>query len=306
MASPATPTTPDPDAVAQTAQSFGAKWEHNPTLLFGRESAEASGILDWILGRNGLSDVSGLEAWLRPRRRILDAGCGNGRVTALLAGAASPGARVTGIDINPGVAASNLAGTTNVEIREADLTEDLNDLGSFDFIYCQEVLHHTSDPVKAFRNLARVLEPGGDIAIYVYRRKSPMREYADDFIRSRVADMGYEEAIEELRSLTELGESLSALQQKVVVPAVPLLGIEAGEYDVQRFIYHFFLKCFWNDALTFDENAAINFDWYHPILCSRHTPEEVRSWFISEGLVVTHEHVDPYGITIHGRRMESI
>jgi hypothetical protein len=71
---------------------------------------------------------------------------------------------------------------------------------------------------------------------------------------------------------------------------------------VQRFIYHFFMKCFWNPELSFHDNAVINYDWYHPQLCSRHTVEEVRKWFQRAGLSVTREFVDFYGITMHGRR----
>jgi hypothetical protein len=81
-----------------------------------------------------------------------------------------------------------------------------------------------------------------------------------------------------------------------------VLGIEAGEYDVQRLIYHFFLKCFWNPDLEFEANAAINYDWYHPQLCSRHTVEEVRSWFDAAELTVVHSLVDHYGITMRGIR----
>ena len=58
------------------------------------------------------------------------------------------------------------------------------------------------------------------------------------------------------------GKALSELSTRVTVPDVPVIGLEAGEYHVQRLIYHLFLKCFWNPDLAFDENAAINYDWY--------------------------------------------
>jgi hypothetical protein len=89
---------------------------------------------------------------------------------------------------------------------------------------------------------------------------------------------------------------------RVTVPGVEVLGIAAGEYDVQRLLYHFFLKCYWNPDMTFTENAVINYDWYHPEEASRHSVEEVRGWFEQAGLSVTHTHVDPYGITMRGTR----
>ena len=81
-----------------------------------------------------------------------------------------------------------------------------------------------------------------------------------------------------------------------------VLGIEEGEYDLQRFVYHFFMKCFWNSNLTFQENAAINYDWYHPQIATRHTIEEVKEWFMREDLSILHEHIDFYGITLRGKR----
>ena len=71
---------------------------------------------------------------------------------------------------------------------------------------------------------------------------------------------------------------------------------------MQRFVYHFFMKCFWSDELDDEGNAALNYDWYHPQLCSRHEPDEVRGWFAGAGLELVHEHVDEYGITMRGRR----
>ena len=124
----------------------------------------------------------------------------------------------------------------------------------------------------------------------------------DDFVRDRIAHLPYEEAREVCQQITELGRALSESGAKVKVPAVDALGIEAGEYDVQRFVYHFFMKCFWNPELSFDDNVAINYDWYHPQLCSRHTLPEVEDWFRTGGLEVTHSHTDFYGITLRGRR----
>jgi len=40
--------------------------------------------------------------------------------------------------------------------------------GSFDFVYSYGVLHHLPNPEQGFRELVRVLKPGGFLAIYVY------------------------------------------------------------------------------------------------------------------------------------------
>ena len=286
-----------------TRRSFDDKWHRNEQLAFAETLREGSEIQQWIVGRNGFASLADLRAYLRDKRRILDAGCGNGRVTALLRELAPPEAKVVGVDLVAAeVARRNLLSYENVDVHHGDLLADLSALGRFDFIYCQEVLHHTEDPSRAFRNLCSLLESGGEIAIYVYKQKAAAREFVDDYVRNRIAHLPYDEAMKACRDITELGRVLCESGQKVKVPAVPLLGIEAGEYEVQRFIYHFFMKCFWNPALSFDENAAINYDWYHPQLATRHTTEEVEGWFRAAGLEIVQRCVDHYGITMRGRR----
>jgi SAM-dependent methyltransferase len=293
----------EPMSPSQTARSFADKWARNPDLAFRQTLDPDSDIHRWILNRNGFADVAALRAHLAGRTRILDAGSGNGRVTALLAGCAPARAEVVGADINAvEVARENLSGLANVSIQEADLLGDLSHLGRFDFVYCQEVLHHTGDAARAFANVAETVVEGGELAVYVYRQKAAGREFADDHVRRAIAELPYEAAMEECRRIAELGRALSAVNATVRVPDVPTMGVEAGEYDVQRFVYHFFMKCFWSDELDFEANAVLNYDWYHPDHCSRHTPDEVRGWFEDAGLTVVHEHVDPYGITMRGRR----
>ena len=287
----------------QTFVSFRDKWEKNARLAFTETLREGSDIFQWILSRNGFRSADGLRVYLTSKKRILDGGCGNGRVTALLHRYAPTDAEIVGIDLTAAhVARANLAGLDRISILSKDLLVDLDDIGFFDFIYCQEVLHHTADPKTAFLNLCKRLTPKGEIAVYVYKLKAPIREYADDMIRDAISKLSYEKALLAMKEVTSLGHALSGLNMKVTVPEVKVLGIEAGEYDIQRFIYHFFLKCFWSPNLTFEENAAINYDWYHPQLCTRHTPDEIKGWFAAAGLDVVHQYVDHYGITMRGIR----
>jgi len=189
---------------------------------------------------------------------------------------------------------------SNITLRNANLRKSLSRLGKFDFIYCQEVLHHTGNARAAFRNLCSILAPGGRIAIYVYRKKAPGREYMDDFVRARVGSLSYGKAMAVCRQITELGRRLSEIDAEIATDDIPVLGIAKGRYTPQRLLYNFFLKCYWNPALNFEENAVINYDWYHPQYCSRHTLEEVLSWFSAQKLKVTWQHEDLYGITVHG------
>lgn len=286
----------------QTNRSFQDKWFRNPSLALHQTLDPSSNFQQWILQRNGWNDAEAAKASLAHYARILDAGCGNGRVTALL-GTLAPHAQVVGVDqADVAPAHSNTAPLGNVTISRGNLREPLDHLGRFDFVYCQEVLHHTGDPVGVFMRLAGLLAARGTIAIYVYRQKAPAREYMDDFIRARIAQLPYEEAMQVCRKITELGRRLSAVAQTVEVDDIPELGIEKGSYTPQRLLYNFFLKCYWSDQLTYEENAVINYDWYHPQHCSRHTLEEVLGWFEAADLDVAWKNQDLYGVTVHGRR----
>ena len=68
----------------QTLKTFENKWTKNNKLAFDFTATEGSTFFDWILKRNGFESPEKLAAFLSSKNNILDAGCGNGRVTALL------------------------------------------------------------------------------------------------------------------------------------------------------------------------------------------------------------------------------
>ena len=292
--------------MTNTARSFRDKWKKNTNAFYAETLREGSDTQRWILERNGFDSLAQFSADLAESRRILDAGCGNGRVTALLRTIAPEQAEVVGIDlVAADVARENFKDVPRTSFEIRDLVGDLTGLGQFDFIYCQEVLHHTSDPAQGFSNLRGLLAPGGQLAIYVYKQKAPVREFVDDYIRDQIAAMPYEEAMQQCRQITEFGRALSEANLKLRVPAVESLGIEAGEYDVQRLIYHFFAKCYWNPDVSHEENVLVNYDWYHPQIATRHTLSEVEGWFEAAGLEIIHRCVDFYGITVRARDRRS-
>lgn len=289
----------------QTKYSFQEKWKSASQFQNKGSASFDTDTLDWILTRNGFRNMDDFSVFLKQFPVVLDAGCGNGRILKLLAELSESEQLLYGIDLAAAeIARDNLRGNTNVFVEAGDLV----DYSSFekicrpDFIYCQEVLHHTSDPKTSFSNLVRLLNSNGQIAIYVYKEKAPIREFTDDFVRNQISILNHEEASKLMEQFAELGRVLSNLKIEVDIPEVSVLGISRGKYDLQRFIYHYFMKCYWNEELSFENNTMINFDWYHPSLCSRHTVEEVRAWFSENNLEVVHEYVDEYGITIRGKK----
>lgn len=284
----------------ETEQAFTAKWQR--ATEFGHEDKSRSFYVNWYLDRYKFGTINALGDFLNGKARILDAGTGNGRDTRLYA-ENSPGT-VFGVDISKSIdsAYEHLRPYSNVHLIQADLTRLPFPEGFFDFIACDQVLHHTRDTQESFHRLARWLAPGGDLSIYVYRKKAPIRELADDYLRDAAAEMNEEEAWELSRQLTELGRALSEINAVVTVPDIPALGIKPGTYDVQRFIYWHMLKCYWNAALDYGDSVITNFDWYRPRYAYRHTAEEVRKWFADAGLeIVTFDECDA-GISVRGHK----
>ena len=288
----------------QTNESFRQKWTQASDLFLSSTLNEKSDIFTWITNRNGFKSPSEFSDWLKPRNKILDAGCGNGRVTHLLRRYSREESTILGIDFSSHeVASRNSSDLANTSFRHADLMEDLSHLGKFDLIYCQEVLHHTLDPHRAFSNLVQILSFNGEIAIYVYKKKAHLREFSDDLIRERIEGLSLEESRDLITQITEFAETISKIPGTISWPAIPVLGIKQSESSIHRFIYNNFFKNFWNDELSFEENFLINFDWYHPSLCSRHTQEEILGWFHEANLHVVHVLEDDFGITVRGTRI---
>ena len=90
-----------------------------------------------------------------------------------------------------------------------------------------QVVHHTPDAAAAVRSLARLVAPGGVLAFYVYKRKAPMREYADDYMRERTTKMSVEDCMDFSASMSELGRKLSDAGATITLERdIPLLGIQ--------------------------------------------------------------------------------
>jgi SAM-dependent methyltransferase len=288
---------------AQTAGAFGFKWQHRESY---DSPAMLTAIRDWLVARYGPADEM---AWLFGGERpalLLDAGCGSAVSALELFGERLNRLHYIGADISP---AAEVAQTRFAErgISGRFIQCDLMQLpfapGTFDAIFSEGVLHHTDSTRDALFRLSRLLRPGGRFMFYVYRTKSPIREYTDDFIRDKLQGMPPEDAWQALLPLTKLGVALGELKVEVEVPeAVALLGIPAGRIDLQRLFYWHIFKAYYRPEFTLDEMNHVNFDWYAPKNAHRQTPEEVRAWCAEAGLDIERERVEEAGITVIARR----
>jgi hypothetical protein len=138
---------------------------------------------------------------------------------------------------------------------------------------------------------------------YVYRKKGPIREFTDDYIRAHLQPLSQAERWKALEPLTRLGIALGELDAYVDIDQpVDILGIPRGRISIQRLFYWHVAKAFYRPELNLDEMNHINFDWFSPINAHRQTPEEVRHWCTQAGLRIEREIVEPAGITVIARR----
>jgi SAM-dependent methyltransferase len=105
---------------------------------------------------------------LRPGQDLLDLGCGPGTITVDLAERVAP-ARVVGLDAAGGVLAEAAALADRRGVAVEWVTGDALALpfpdATFDVVHAHQVLQHLPDPVGALREAARVLRPGGVLAV---------------------------------------------------------------------------------------------------------------------------------------------
>ena len=105
---------------------------------------------------------------LRPGLALLDIGCGPGTITVDLAERVAPG-RAVGLDAAGGVLdeAERLAAQrgASVELVVGDALALPFADGAFDVVHAHQVLQHVADPVGVLREAARVLRPGGLLAV---------------------------------------------------------------------------------------------------------------------------------------------
>jgi 2-polyprenyl-3-methyl-5-hydroxy-6-metoxy-1,4-benzoquinol methylase len=283
-----------------TQRSFGAKWAQYDD----RQKDELSRFqYRWFDERFGFADESAFAEFLASKRMVLDAGTGPGLCAARCARISD--ARVVGMDLSDSVteARRRHLDQANLDYVQGDILNPPFPAGSFDFVVADQVLHHTPDCIQAFRRMAELVAPGGEIAAYVYRKKAMLRELADEHIIDMTSRLSLDECLELSEQITELGRELSRLGAKIKLErGVSLLGIEPGEHDVQRLIYWTMLKCFWNEELGWHQSVMVNYDWYSPVYRSRHTEEEVLGWCAEAGLEVVNLNVIESGISVRAAR----
>ncbi len=143
------------------ADSFGLQWKlHSKTQLDSYTGRPIS--------RNRLFEVTGWPDNMAGQV-ILEAGSGAGRFTEILLGT---GAEVFSFDYSSAVESNwrNNGRSARLNLFQADIYNIPLRRAVFDKVICLGVLQHTPDPKKAFKSLTKLVRPGGELVVDVYKK----------------------------------------------------------------------------------------------------------------------------------------
>ncbi len=146
------------------ARGVGDGLEMEPEYVHGYSATEGARLADQA---STLTDLLHSDTAFPPGSLVLEAGCGVGAQTVVLA-QRSPGARIVSVEISPESLAAarervRAAGFDSVAFEEADIYALPFPDEHFDHVFVCFVLEHLPRVVEALRCLARVLKPGGSL-----------------------------------------------------------------------------------------------------------------------------------------------
>jgi ubiquinone/menaquinone biosynthesis C-methylase UbiE len=117
----------------------------------------------------------------------LDAGCGIGTHTIQLGEAVGPGGKVTGLDISPGLldfarkTARQSGMLGKLDFQQGDMLDLPFEDNTFDWVWCKDSLWPRlgKDPVVGLKEFARVVRPGGIIALLYWSSQMLLPGYPE-------------------------------------------------------------------------------------------------------------------------------
>jgi SAM-dependent methyltransferase len=207
-------------------------------------------------------------------RLVLDAGCGGGRY-AKLAGEA--GAAVVALDLSDAVrhARQLTAHLPNVRVVQGNLLAPPLAPASFDVVYSIGVLHHTPDTRRAFDAIARLVKPGGHLAVWLYRRNTLPQEILNSGLR---------------QVTTRLPRAALLLLSRAGATVGGLPGLKHLN-KVVNFSAH----------PRWTTRVCDTFDWWAPPFQTHHSEAELLEWFAAAGFErVTLLHPERAGGSAYG------
>jgi SAM-dependent methyltransferase len=221
---------------------------------------------------------------------VLDAGCGSGTLTRELA-RRFPETQFIALDVNDSVFALARAAVDlpNLQVVQASLFALPFAEGSFDYIWCNGVLHHTGDTRGAFNSLVALTKPHGRAYVWLYETKvSPLVMVRRGLLPLRVTDWPHKTLLAFCRAV--------ALPTWLAVKGISLLQRLPG---IRRSTH---LRILTRDR-RYGELVLTWFDVLSPRYRDTVTVEELSGWFAAADFTDLSEYWWPVGVS--GRRLDT-
>lgn len=119
------------------------------------------------------------SAGLAPSMKILEPGCGTGRLTEIMARHVGPTGRVSAVDMSRKMAlrcAGRVAGLGNVEVVHGRVEDGTVRRNGYDAVVCHNVFHHFPDKARALRSLTSGLREHGMVLIFHFLSMSEIND----------------------------------------------------------------------------------------------------------------------------------
>ncbi|MDB2708848.1 class I SAM-dependent methyltransferase [Candidatus Pelagibacter bacterium] len=237
-----------------TFRFFNYKWKKVPTWAIKTENK----YIDWYLKRYGYKNKKKLKTFLKDKKYILDAGCGLGRDSKLFA-ESNTDAKVFACDQSVHalkIAKKNMKNLKNISFFNHDITKKFNFSQKFDFISCDQVLHHTPNPGRTLKNLYNILEKKGQLNFFVCKKKNKYRDFIDDHIMHNFKDKTPKKIWDFSVQVTKFAKTLHDLNIKNVK-------FKKKIYKNLQLFAHFNSFRFWYDPkIEFNLSVSSNYDWF--------------------------------------------
>lgn len=237
-----------------TFRFFNYKWKKVPDWAAKTEKD----YINWYLRRYNFKNIKNLKLFLKNKKKILDAGCGLGRDSKLFA-KLNPKAKVYGCDqsnYSLKIAKKNNKKLKNLNFFKQDITKKFDIKEKFDFISCDQVLHHTPNPGKTIKNLFSILNKNGYLNIFVCKKKNIYRDFVDDQIMHYFRDKSPKHLWDFANTVTLFAKSLYDLNIKDIK-------FKKKKYkNLQQFIHYNLFRTWYNPKIKFKLSVSSNYDWF--------------------------------------------
>jgi SAM-dependent methyltransferase len=211
-------------------------------LRYGYSQEELSALPESVVAMSdGCGNPTGL-GMIKEGETVLDLGSGGGIDVFLASRKAGPRGKVVGLDMTPemiqrATANSKRAGLSNVEFRLGEIERMPMGDGSVDVIISNCVICLSPDKERVFREMLRVLRPGGRLAIAdeVAVRPFTREEKADSAkwcscVTGAITEAEYRSTLERVgfadvyvRQLRPAGDSMSGVFSAFVSAVKPVM-----------------------------------------------------------------------------------